>query len=144
MGVQRHWPGWLLIPGMVVMVLVLAGCTGDTDSAATHSQTPVPAPVLPMFGVESEPLWGTGDVGIRDIEDIQFPAQSAVLSGYDGSTASSEKVVVVNATTGAVQWSVNVLDELTGGNGAVLWDTHFLVGDSADSAVTGRVLLRRV
>jgi len=131
-GVQRHRRGALL-PALVMASVVLAGCVNETEGTASPVTPEVPTPTLPRFAIDPEPLWGNSQVPVTDIADIQFRAGRAILAGYD---ADSSFVAAVDAATGTTQWSIDLYDDLNGGEGAVLAERpRFLVGDSVEGPV---------
>ncbi|MDH2424117.1 PQQ-binding-like beta-propeller repeat protein [Sphaerisporangium sp. TRM90804] len=129
--------------------LTVAACTGAPVPGATGTPTAAQrphlgrviddAPALRPLAVDRDPLWNQGARGaLKVVGGAALRGESAVLVGNAGE-GKATRLVVADAATGRVRWSVEEYGRLRGGGGAV-WramayghpQTPQIVGDGGD------------
>ena len=134
MPVHKRLPITLVLIGMVAAV---AGCGADggVKSPAAFDVFVDGPSVLPAVPLSAEPIWSSDQLPIKHVADVQFRGSTAIVTGTAETNTSTAYVAAVDAATGAMKWSIRTLDELPGGDGAVLWDAQAYVAGTAENWV---------
>lgn len=105
---------------LVSMMLGLAGCGSDASlkSPAAFGVFVDSPPALAALSLGNAPAWGSDDLPVKHVDDVQFRGSTAIVTGTAEANSSDYYVIAVDAATGQVKWQIKALDDLAGGNGA--------------------------
>ncbi|WP_146135433.1 PQQ-binding-like beta-propeller repeat protein [Antricoccus suffuscus] len=126
-----------LLAMLASLLVAIAGCGADgavKAPAAFDVFVDSPAVLAPV-ALSAEPAWGSEQVPVKHVSDVQFRGETAIVTGSAESNSSTAFVTAVDAVTGSVTWSIKTLEDLPGGDGAVLWDSSAYVAGTADNWV---------
>lgn len=127
----------LIMLVLIGMVVAVAGCGSDAGlkSPAAFDVLIDEPPVLPSVPISAEPIWGSDQVVIKHVGSLQFRGDTAIVTGSAKENSSEGYVVAVDAATGTTKWSLETLNDLPGGDGAVLWESSAYVAGPVENWV---------